>query len=135
MLKIDGHFVRMGANMGLLNINNVDMPKPTSYQVGVQDLDSAETVRSESGMLHRDRVRAGVRKISVSWTVKAADISKILKAVQNESCTVKFFDPQENSVKTATMYAGDRVPTLSVQTNENDTDITWWDLSFELVEF
>lgn len=135
MLKIDGHFVRMGANMGLLNINNVDMPKPTSYQVGVQDLDSAETVRSESGILHRDRVRAGVRKISVSWTVKAADISKILKAVQNESCTVKFFDPQENSVKTATMYAGDRVPTLSVQTNENDTDNTWWDLSFDLVEF
>ena len=67
--------------MGLLNINNVDMPKPTSYQVGVQDLDSAETVRSESGILHRDRIRAGVRKISVSWTVKAADISKILKAV------------------------------------------------------
>ena len=135
MLKIDGHFVRMEANMGLLNINNVDMPKPTSYQVGVQDLDSAETVRSESGILHRDRIRAGVRKISVSWTVKAADISKILKAVQNESCTVKFFDPQENSVKTATMYAGDRVPTLSVQTNENDTDNTWWDLSFDLVEF
>ena len=135
MLKIDGHFVQMEANMGLLNINNVDMPKPTSYQVGVQDLDSAETVRSESGILHRDRIRAGVRKISVSWTVKAADISKILKAVQNESCTVKFFDPQENSVKTATMYAGDRVPTLSVQTNENDTDNTWWDLSFDLVEF
>ena len=135
MLKIDEHFVRMGANMGLLNINNVDMPKPTSYQVGVQDLDSAETVRSESGILHRDRIRAGVRKISVSWTVKAADISKILKAVQNESCTVKFFDPQENSVKTATMYAGDRVPTLSVQTNENDTDNTWWDLSFDLIEF
>ena len=135
MLKIDEHFVRMEANMGLLNINNVDMPKPTSYQVGVQDLDSAETVRSESGILHRDRIRAGVRKISVSWTVKAADISKILKAVQNESCTVKFFDPQENSVKTATMYAGDRVPTLSVQTNENDTDNTWWDLSFDLVEF
>ena len=135
MLKIDGHFVRMEANMGLLNINNVDMPKPTSYQVGVQDLDSAETVRSESGILHRDRIRAGVRKISVSWTVKAADISKILKAVQNESCTVKFFDPQENSIKTATMYAGDRVPTLSVQTNENDTDNTWWDLSFDLVEF
>ena len=121
--------------MGLLNINNVDMPKPTSYQVGVQDLDSAETVRSESGILHRDRIRVGVRKISVSWTVKAADISKILKAVQNESCTVKFFDPQENSVKTATMYAGDRVPTLSVQTNENDTDNTWWDLSFDLIEF
>ena len=121
--------------MGLLNINNVDMPKPTSYQVSVQDLDSAETVRSESGILHRDRIRAGVRKISVSWTVKAADISKILKAVQNESCTVKFFDPQENSIKTATMYAGDRVPTLSVQTNENDTDNTWWDLSFDLVEF
>lgn len=135
MLKIDEHFVRMGANMGLLNINNVDMPKPTSYQVGVQDLDSAETVRSESGILHRDRIRAGVRKISVSWTVKAADISKILKAVQNESCTVKFFDPQENSIKTATMYAGDRVPTLSVQTNENDTNNTWWDLSFDLVEF
>ena len=135
MLKIGEHFVRMGANMGLLNINNVDMPKPTSYQVGVQDLDSAETVRSESGILHRDRIRAGVRKISVSWTVKAADISKILKAVQNESCTVKFFDPQENSIKTATMYAGDRVPTLSVQTNENDTDNTWWDLSFDLVEF
>ena len=135
MLKIDGHVVRMAANMGLLNIDNVDMPKPTSYQVGVQDLDSAETVRSESGILHRDRIRAGVRKISVSWTVKAADISKILKAVQNESCTVKFFDPQENSIKTATMYAGDRVPTLSVQTNENDTDNTWWDLSFDLVEF
>lgn len=135
MLKINEHFVRMEANMVLLNINNVDMPKPTSYQVGVQDLDSEETTRSESGKLHRDRLRAGVRKISVGWTAKTADISKILKAVQGVSCVVKFLDPQDGVIKTATMYAGDRNPSLSVLTDDSSATNAWWDLSFDLVEF
>ena len=74
--------------MALLSINNVDMPKPTTYQVGVQDLDSAESVRSESGVLHRDRVRAGVRKLELGWTVRTAESSKILKAVSGESFTI-----------------------------------------------
>lgn len=121
--------------MVLLNINNVDMPKPTSYSVIVQDLDSSESVRSESGMLHRDRIRAGIRKIEVSWTVRTADISKILQASAGESFSVKFFDPQENKIKTATMYASDRKPELKVLTTDTGATSALWDLSFSLVEF
>lgn len=121
--------------MVLLNINNIDMPKPTSYQVGVQDLDSESSVRSESGVLHRDRIRAGIRKIDVGWTAKTADISKILKASAGESVVVKFFDPEENDIITATMYASDRVPALRVLTDDSGATSAWWDLSFSLVEF
>lgn len=121
--------------MALLNINNVDMPKPTTYQVSVQDLDSSESVRSESGVLHRDRVRAGVRKIEVGWTVRTAESSKILKAVSGESFTVKFFDPQQNSVATATMYAGDKTVSLKNLIGDTGAATTLWEVSFSLIEF
>ena len=119
--------------MALLNINNVDMPKPTTYQVSVQDLDSSESVRSESGVLHRDRVRAGVRKIEVGWTVRTAESSKILKAVSGESFTVKFFDPQQNSVETATMYAGDKTVSLKNLIGDTGAATTLWEVSFSLI--
>lgn len=121
--------------MALLSINNVDMPKPTTYQVGVQDLDSAESVRSESGVLHRDRVRAGVRKLELGWTVRTAESSKILKAVSGESFTVKFFDPQQNSVETATMYAGDKTVSLKNLIGDIGAATTLWEISFNLIEF
>nr|DAT41476.1 MAG TPA: hypothetical protein [Caudoviricetes sp.] len=121
--------------MVLLNINNVDMPKPTSYQVSVQDLDSSESVRSESGLLHRDRIRAGVRTVNASWTVRTADSSKILNAASGESFTVKFFDPQENSIKTATMYAGDRTVSLKNLIEDTGATTTLWEISFSLIEF
>lgn len=128
-------YVRMEVDMVLLNINNVDMPKPTSYQVGVQDLDSSESVRSESGLLHRDRIRAGVRTVNASWTVRTADSSKILNAASGESFTVKFFDPQENSIKTATMYAGDRTVSLKNLIEDTGATTTLWEISFSLIEF
>lgn len=121
--------------MVLLNIEGVDMPNPTSYQVGVKDLDSESSVRSESGLLHRDRIRAGVRTIEVGWTVKTEDISKILKASAKESVTVKFFDPEDNAIRTSEMYAGDRVPVLKVLTDNSGATSAWWDLSFTLTEF
>lgn len=121
--------------MVLLNINNVDMPKPTTYQVNVQDLDSAESVRSESGVLHRDRIRAGVRKIELGWIVRTAESSKILKAVSGKSFTVKFFDPQQNSVMTATMYAGDKTVSLKNLIGDTGAATTLWEISFNLIEF
>ena len=70
--------------MEILTINGTALPAPNSYRVQLSDLDSEDTARTEDGLLVRQRVRAGVAKLSVSWA----------------------------ALSTAQMYAGDRTADL-----------------------
>ena len=46
--------------MTILKIGGAEMPAPHSYKVSLSDLDSADTGRTEDGVLVRARVRDGV---------------------------------------------------------------------------
>lgn len=52
--------------MALLKINGTELPAPTTYSVQYSDIDSSDTGRAENGVMLRNRIRAGVAKISVS---------------------------------------------------------------------
>ena len=52
--------------MEILTVNGTALPAPNSYRVQLSDLDSEDTARTEDGLLVRQRVRAGVAKLSVS---------------------------------------------------------------------
>ena len=52
--------------MEILTVNGTALPAPNSYRVHLSDLDSEDTARTEDGLLVRQRVRAGVAKLSVS---------------------------------------------------------------------
>lgn len=93
--------------MALLKINAVDVADPKSLQIDIMDLDGT-TNRNAKGELVRDRI-AVKRKISLEWPpLTPAQISTLLKAVQNVFFSCTYPDPMEGNDQTKTFYVGDR---------------------------
>lgn len=106
---------------------------PRSYGVQRSDLDSEDSGRSETGMMFRNRIRAGVYKIQVTWRVNRSQLSAIANAISPDSFSATFFDPTTASTKTCTMYAGDRSATMVL--NADTAAETLWDLSVNFIEY
>lgn len=123
--------------MALIKIGGTALPAPSSYAVSRADLDGPNTKRTEDGKLQRDRVRAGVYKIELSWDLLTpAQLQTITNAIAPVKLTVVFFDPTTfNTAKTASMYAGDRSSELVRNLNEDRASESYWSLSFNLTEF
>lgn len=109
------------------------MPPPKTYNVSLQDLDSEDSGRSETGKMYRNRIRAGVYKIQATWRVNRTDLKMIVDAISEASFSVRFFDPNTASTKTCTMYAGDRSSAM-VLNNDTASD-TLWDFSVNFIEY
>jgi hypothetical protein len=120
--------------MALIKINGIDMPAPTKLNVTLQDIDSENTQRTETGLLTRDRVRAGVYKLSITWLVTTANLKKITDAVSAAKFSVTFFDPTTNSNPTKDMYSGDRAGDLK-HYDQKDPSKSYWEISFNLIEY
>ncbi len=119
--------------MALIQINGVDMPPPVEYSVSLQDIDSENTRRTETGVLQRDRVRAGVYKIEVKWLVTKTQLKTITDALKPAKFSVMFFDPTTSTNPTRSMYCGDRNADLVL--NKENPDKSLWELSTSLIEY
>lgn len=120
--------------MKLLTINGVDIANPTKYDLTFSDLDSSGTSRSVSGVLHRERVRSGILKLSLAWEMLSYDeMTTIMNATSGESFTVNYFYGT-STMKSAVMYAGDKVLSLAA-TNKNNILDTRWNLSINLISY
>lgn len=106
---------------------------PRTYAVQCSDLDSDDSGRSETGIMFRNRIRAGVYKIQATWRANRSQLSAITNAISNDSFSVTFFDPTTASTKTCTMYAGDRSATMVL--NADAAAETLWDLSVNFIEY
>ena len=116
----------------LLQINGVAMPTPSGLEVTYSDYDSNDSNRNAKGELIRERVRASVRRLDVSWRIlNAEDMSLILRSVDPVFFQVRFFDPKTASFQNATMYVGDRKPTFYTL---RDDKIIYQDFTIALVE-
>lgn len=116
--------------MNLIKFGNYTPPSPTEYDVEIQDIDSEDTGRGESGYMTRERVRAGIYKISVAFTnLTSDDVLAIKNAIAPESVVVELFD---GGTVTANMYAGNRKLKLKSVDDESNC---FWDMSFSLTEF
>lgn len=120
--------------MAFITIASTALPNPSEYSVARYDLDSDTTMRSESGMLQRDRVRAGIYKITVKFRVTGSVLKTITDAIAGVSFQCTFFDPTTSSSPTKTMYAGDRTGTLVVSL-DGVIATSEWDLEVALIEF
>ena len=123
--------------MVLLKIGSANLPNPSSYKVSRSDMDGPNTKRTEAGVLNRERVRAGVYKIQVSWgALTMTELTAVTTALTPAEFTVTFFDPTTATAgKTAKMYAGDRSAELVRVIDENKTAESRWSLSVSLTEF
>ena len=118
--------------MAMIVVGSTSLPNPTEYTVTRSDLDSDNTGRSESGILQRDRVRAGVYKIQTTFRVTQPNLKIITDAITPVSFSVTFFDPTSSSNPTKTMYAGDRSGKLLQSV---DGGASYWDLTVDLIEY
>lgn len=117
-----------------LLINGVPMAAtPSFFQVGLMDLDDAEgTGRSADGYGYRDRIRAGVRKIEMSFGLLTwAEISAQLQQVEDEYIKFTYPDPYSGKYETRTFNSGDRTAAFAVS---RGNDFYWTGLKFNLVE-
>lgn len=116
--------------MQLVKFGSYVPPAPTKYSLTVQDINSGDSGRGETGVMSRERVRAGVYKLSLEFTnITSADVLKIKNAISSEEIKVTFFDGSDVS---AIMYAGDR--SLDLKSVDDESNC-FWDTSFNLVEY
>lgn len=118
----------------MIKISGIDMPSPSKYNVILQDIDSENTSRTETGLLIRDRVRAGMYRIDITWQVEHSQIKTIADALSPAMFSVNFYDPTTNSYPTKDMYCGDRSGNLLVY-NANDPGKSLWELTTSLIEY
>lgn len=119
--------------MDIIKIGGVTIPHPSTISIGMQDLDSPDSTRNELGFLQRDRIRAGVYKVSLGFITKTGpEIATIESMISPASIEVTF--PDSSGMITKTMYVGDRTKNI-VLYKEGDFEEMVWDLSFDLVEY
>lgn len=119
--------------MALIKIGTTDLPSPVEYSVTLQDIDSENTKRTETGLLQRDRVRAGVYKIQAKWIVTKAQLKVITDAIASAKFSVTFFDPTTSTNPTKQMYCGDRTANLIL--NKSNPNESMWEFSTSLIEY
>lgn len=94
--------------MAFLKVDGVDMPCPSVFEWGLQDVSASESGRTDDAIMHKNRV-AQKRKITLQWNGPTKDqASKILKAFNPEYVKVTYHDAMDNKVETRTFYVGDR---------------------------
>lgn len=119
--------------MALIKVGSTDLPAPVEYSVTLQDIDSDNTKRTETGLLQRDRVRAGVYKIQAKWIVTKTQLKTITDAIAPAKFSITFFDPTTSTNPTKNMYCGDRSANLIL--NKSNPNESMWELSTSFIEY
>lgn len=125
--------------MALLTIGAAAMPNPETpggYSVMLYDMDSDQSGRgTETGILQRERIRAGTYKVSYKAKVTKTQLNAIMTAIAPASFSATFFDGSAASDTTKTMMVGDRTMTLLSYLNEAAPDDSEWSIAFNLIEY
>lgn len=119
----------------MIKINGKQLPNPTKYRVSIADLDSSDSARNEAGVLVRNRIRDGVTKIELGFTLRGSDVSRVLEAVQPAQVTVEYYDPRVFEYRTIQAYVGDRSNDIKMCLENTSVEDILWDVSFNLIEY
>lgn len=122
-------FLQVGPNPN----NMVDVPAPTSYSYGLQDISAAEAgrVQDEGNTMHKMRT-SQKRKMALSWSdLDGGAVSHILQAFNEEYVYVRYLDALTNSYEVREFYTGDKSAPLRCVTVGGATYTT---LSFDIIE-
>ena len=122
----------MAVKRNLIKINGTYIPNPSSLQWGLQTISDPNAGRTMDGKMHVNRV-TDKRKLEVSWkAVDFATASEILRAVNDETFEVTYWDALTNDPnETRTFYVGDRTaPVYSYAQGQQ-----WYNnINFNLIE-
>ena len=114
-----------------LKFNGEEIPMPTSYEVGLDDVEADSGGETEAGTVQRDVVRTGIAAISVSFQVTQKWLKKLTWYKKQTKIMVDYFDPETAEMKRAEMYVTGFKAKL-----EGDTSYKGlWSVSLTLKEF
>ncbi len=117
--------------MAMIEIGAYTCPDPVEYGFELNDLDSENTGRSEDGYMTRERIRHGVAKISVKWTMlTTTEANAILEAVAPVSFTV-IWQWANQYRRQSTMYCAGQTVNCKAIPSTNDYR---WEISLNLIE-
>lgn len=84
----------------------VALVTPSGFQVGIMDISKAE--RTANGTMQIERV-ATKQKLELSYAfLTKEELASVLLAVSYVTFSVRYPDPQTNTVRQARFYCGDR---------------------------
>lgn len=113
----------------MIIVNGLDLTSLCTYEVGIMDLDSENSVRNARGQMMRDRI-ATKRKLELSFSpLTGQSVSSILLAISPIFFWVKYLDPQTGGIREIECYAGDRKLGLIDSKNQ-----LWTNFKFNLIE-
>lgn len=94
--------------MALLQVDGVNIPDPSKYTYGLQDVSASDAGRTEDALMQKNRV-AQKRKLELEWqNIGPEKVSGILTAFNPEYVSVRYHDSMDNQYETRTFYVGDR---------------------------
>lgn len=117
--------------MAMITVDGVEIPCPSTFSWGLQDISASESGRTEDTVMHKNRV-GQKRKLSLGWTGKDwQTTSQIMQAFNPEYITVKYPDMLSGQYETRKFYVGDRT-----------APVKWWwvgnqrteTISFDIIE-
>lgn len=114
----------------MIQVNGVELPAPSKYQVSEMDIMKAE--RTQTGALSTDYTATKV-KISLEWPALTSEEQALimgLVANKNGSLSVTYMNQYGQTV-TGSFYSGDRSASCIVF---HDGVPTWQGLKFDLIE-
>lgn len=113
----------------MLKVNGMDIPTPSEFKVGIQDISKADRVAS--GQIVIDRIATKI-KLEMSWNyLSPENLSMLLTAISEVTFNVTYPDPQTNSILTKRFYVGDR--NVGMYSYINDTPV-YVNIGFNFIE-
>lgn len=117
--------------MAMLIVDGAEMPCPSVFNWGLQDISASESGRTDDTIMHKNRV-GQKRKISLQWNgTDRETTAKILQAFNPEYISVTYPDAMSGVDETRRFYVGDRTAPYKC----------WWagnhrmeSVSFDIIE-
>jgi hypothetical protein len=123
----------------LLTIDGWVAPAPHSIDYSLSDIDSEQTGRTQDAKLHRQRVRADILTIELSWQkITPLQAYNLLQSTKAEEFPVRVFDISKGvNLQNIQMYRGANSTKISISNvDENNlvSNRTLVNLSFTLIQ-
>lgn len=109
------------------------LPKISSYSISLEDIDSEDTTRSESGKLIRKRLREKVIKLSITHIADADTIAAIAQKIGDTTVELTVLCP-------ASPNASDGFVDSEFYVSKITTEMislqgkSWWKVSYNAIE-
>ena len=108
---------------------------PSYYSVDNDDIDSTDSRRAdETGLMHRRRIRQGVRTCEVKWILDGQTAAGLHVDLSEPVLSVSMLDPAASGYAQCEMYAKNLRSVFYQQQNSQESR-SYWELSCKLVEY